>query len=61
MTTNADILRLAWRERKTCRESDGTVNATLLAEAVAHIMGHSEWLDDEAHYVWEAAVTASGA
>jgi hypothetical protein len=32
------------------------VNTTGLAEAAAHEAGHSEWLDDDQHIVWDCAV-----
>jgi len=32
--------------------------ATELAENVAHELDHDEWLDEEDHYVWEAALLA---
>jgi len=34
----------------------GEVNATLLAEFTADDFGHTEWLDDDLHPIWEAAV-----
>ena len=37
----------------------GEVNSTLLAESAAEHFNHHEWLDDETHFVWEAAVEAA--
>jgi len=37
----------------------GEVNETHLAEEVADHFGHPEWLADETHYVWDAALEAS--
>ncbi len=35
------------------------INATGIAEYVAHSFGHAEWLNDETHPVWDiAAYTA---
>lgn len=34
----------------------GEINATLLAESAAEHFNHREWLDDETHFVWDAAV-----
>ena len=31
------------------------INSTLLAESAADHFGHDEWLDDETHFVWDAA------
>lgn len=33
----------------------GEANATVIAETVAHELGHSEWLDDETHPLWDVA------
>jgi hypothetical protein len=35
------------------------INMTALAEAAAHQFDHDEWLDDETHWVWDAAFEAS--
>lgn len=40
-------------------DSAGEVNCTALAEACAHAHGHDEWLDDETHEVWDAALDAA--
>ena len=37
----------------------GEVSATYLAEEAAEHFGHPEWLDDEAHEVWEAAAVVA--
>jgi hypothetical protein len=34
----------------------GEVQCTQLAEYVAHDLNHSEWLDDETHWIWDLAV-----
>lgn len=36
-------------------DSAGEVNSTLLAESAAEHFDHQEWLDDETHFVWDAA------
>ena len=36
----------------------GEYNATLLAEHTAYEYNHPEWLDDDTHMVWDAAVDA---
>ena len=35
---------------------NGFENATELAEFAAHEFGHSEWLDDSDHWIWELAI-----
>ena len=35
------------------------VNVTKLAEYVADFYGHAEWLDDDLHCVWDAAVNVA--
>lgn len=37
------------------------VDATLLAEGIAHELGCSEWLDDPTHPLWDVAADLSGA
>lgn len=37
------------------------VNLTRLAEEAAHALDHDEWLDDETHPVWDAAVAEAEA
>jgi len=39
-----------YREAVTCK-----INCTLLAEGAADHFNHWEWLDDETHFVWDAA------
>lgn len=36
--------------------SDKPLNATTLAEEVAHSLGFDEWLDDPDHEVWDIAL-----
>lgn len=40
-------------------EPDGRPNLTRLAEEAAWHFDHDEWLDDELHFVWEAAIDAA--
>jgi hypothetical protein len=37
----------------------GEVCLTTLAEETAHDLGHSEWLDDETHPIWDLAIEVS--
>tara|TARA_R110000796_G_scaffold17656_2_gene54209 strand:+ start:23559 stop:23834 length:276 start_codon:yes stop_codon:yes gene_type:complete len=37
----------------------GEVNATLVAEDVAHTLGHDEWLDEPDHLVFEVALVVA--
>jgi len=39
----------------------GEINATEMAEMTAYDLGHSEWLDDETHVVWDAALDVAWA
>ena len=52
------ILSKARALREGHREQ-GEINLTTLAEDVAWELGHDEWLDDEAHMVWELVVEAA--
>jgi len=38
----------------------GELDFTSLAEHCAQELGHDEWLDDETHFVWDAAVEVQG-
>lgn len=42
-------------------EVTGEIDATLLAEAIAHDLGGSHWLDDDTHPVWDVAAELAGA
>lgn len=42
------------------RGAGGEVNSTQLAEAAAAYFGHSEWLDEETHWVWDLALECAG-
>lgn len=39
----------------------GETGPTQIAEAVAHDLGHAEWLDDETHPVWDIAAEVAEA
>ncbi len=52
------ILATAERLAPECWERI-EVNMTRLAEMTAQELDHDEWLDDENHYVWEAAHEAA--
>lgn len=37
-------------------DDSGEFQCTQIAEACAEALGHSEWLDDDQHIVWDCAV-----
>ncbi|MEQ9076255.1 MAG: hypothetical protein RLP09_20525 [Sandaracinaceae bacterium] len=54
----ADLLEMARRLREAHWQR-GEINLTALAEEVAWTLGHSEWLDDSTHAVWEVVIEAA--
>lgn len=57
--TESQVASYAEREVENCVDNHtNEVNATQLAENIAHHFGCDHWLDDETHFVWEIALTA---
>ena len=49
-------MRATLRAGECIDRHTGIADCTKLAEETAHALGHSEWLDDDQHIVWDIAI-----
>lgn len=56
MTDQTAVLEHMRRLRSKLLDAHGEVRCTVLATVTAERLGHPEWLEDDAHFVWDLAL-----
>lgn len=56
---NGKIMKWMKANYERFYDDSGEFQCTQIAEACAEALGHSEWLDDDLHIIWDHAVVVS--